>query len=247
MTGQPLAVVGTGLVTGVGLSVPAACAAIRCAIDGFQETRFMDAGGEWIIGCEVPLEQPWRGAAKLARMLAMALRECAATASDLELESVPVLLCLAEADRPGRSDQLADQVSQQASAALGIRFHEQSMVIEYGRVGTAVALLQARRLIYQERIPQAIVAGVDSLLAGPTIRVFEERDQVLTGRNSDGFIPGEAASAVLIQAPRPGDAPGLTCRGLGFGVEQATEDLGEPLRADGLVKAIRDAHHRCGV
>jgi len=33
----------------------------------------------------------------------------------------------------------------------------------------------------------------------------------------------------------------LICRGLGFGVEQATEDSEQPLRADGLVKAIRDA------
>ena len=46
-----------GLVTGVGLDAPSTCAAIRCAIDAFDETRFMDAGGEWIMGCEVPLEQ----------------------------------------------------------------------------------------------------------------------------------------------------------------------------------------------
>ena len=59
MTAQPLAIVGSGMVTGVGLSAPASCAAIRCAIDNFQETRFMDSGGEWLLGCEVPLEQPW--------------------------------------------------------------------------------------------------------------------------------------------------------------------------------------------
>ncbi len=241
MTGQPLAIAGTGMVTGVGLSAPAACAAIRCAIDGFQETRFMDAGGEWILGCEVPLEQSWRGAVKLAKMLAMALRECAATAPNLELESVPVLLCLAEGERPGRLPRLTDQVAQQVTKELGIRFHEKSTVIAYGRVGTAVALLQARRLIYEERIPQVLIAGVDSLLAGPTIQAFEERDLLLTSRNSDGFIPGEAASAVLVQAPRTGGGPQLICRGLGFDIEKATEDSGEPLRADGLTKAIRDA------
>ncbi|WP_089724486.1 3-oxoacyl-ACP synthase [Candidatus Thiosymbion oneisti] len=241
MTGQPLAVVGTGLVTGVGLYAPAACAAIRCAIDGFQETRFRDAGGDWIIGCEVPLEQPWRGTTKLVKMLAMAVQECAATVPQLELEAVPILLCFAEADRPGRLDQLTDQVAHQVSTELGIRFHEKSLVIEYGRVGTVVALRQARRLIYEARIPRVLVAGVDSLLIGSTLQACEKRGLLLTSQNSDGFIPGEAASALLLQAPRPAGAPQLICRGLGFGVEPATEDSEEPLRADGLVKAIRDA------
>jgi len=94
---------------------------------------------------------------------------------------------------------------------------------------------------YEEGLPQVIVAGVDSLLAAPTIQAYEERDLVLTSQNSDGFIPGEAASAVLVQAPRRGAPPRLICRGLGFGAEQATEDSEQPLRADGLTKAIRDA------
>lgn len=241
MTGQPLAIAGSGLVTGVGLSAPAACAAIRCALDRFEETRFMGPGGDWLMGSEVPLEQPWRGTTKLSQMLAMALRECAATAPRLALASVPILLCLAEMDRPGRLHALAEQVSRQTSAELGLAFHDRSQVIERGHVGLGVALLQARRLIYQEGHPQVLVAGVDSLLVGPTIRALEEQDRLLTSRNSDGFIPGEGAAAILLEPPRPEGGPQLTCRGLGFGVERATEDSGEPLRADGLVAAIREA------
>lgn len=241
MTGQPLAIAGSGMVTGVGLSAPATCAAIRCAIDGFKETRFLDSGGEWIMGCEVPLEEPWRGTTKLAKMLAMALRECATSNGELKLESVPILLCLAEAERPGRLQDLTDRVSEQVTEELGIQFHENSTVIARGHVGAAVALLQARRLIYEEQIPQVIVAGVDSLLVGSAISAYEERDRVLTSQNSDGFIPGEAAAAVLIRRPATRAGPQLICRGLGFGVETATEDSGEPLRADGLVSAITSA------
>lgn len=65
MSAQPLAIQATGMVTGVGLDTASSCA----AIDNFQETRFMDAGGEWIQGCEVPLEQPWRGIRKLESRL----------------------------------------------------------------------------------------------------------------------------------------------------------------------------------
>ncbi len=41
----------TGMVTGVGLSAPAACAAIRCGIAAFEETRFM-FDGEWLLCAE---------------------------------------------------------------------------------------------------------------------------------------------------------------------------------------------------
>ncbi len=73
---KPIAVIATGMITGVGLDAPSSCAAIRCAIDNFQETRFIDRHGEWIVGSEVPLDPPVRGRAKLVRMAASAIGEC---------------------------------------------------------------------------------------------------------------------------------------------------------------------------
>ena len=110
MNGQALAIKGSGMVSGVGLSAPASCAAIRCAISNFQETRFMDSGGEWIMGSSVPLEKPWRGIPKLAKMLASVLRECIACEPSLNINKVPILLCLAEEDRPGRLQDLDNQI-----------------------------------------------------------------------------------------------------------------------------------------
>lgn len=242
MTNQPLAIVSSGMVTGVGLSAPASCAAIRCAIDDFQETRFMDAGGEWIIGSSVPLEQPWRGIAKLSKMLVSVLKECIACDPKLTLEQVPILLCLAEKDRPGRFDDLGNQVFIETQKELAIRFHEKSAIIEQGRIGVAVALNHARKLIYEEGLPQVIIAGVDSLLVGPSLRSFEEGERLMTTVNSNGFIPGEAASAVLVQAPGKSSEPQLFCLGIGYGTEKSTVDAEDiPLRADGLVQAIRSA------
>ena len=247
MTSQPLAIVGSGMVTGVGLSAPASCAAIRCAIDDFQETRFMDAGGEWIIGSSVPLEQPWRGIAKLSKMLVSVLKECMACDPKLTLEQVPILLCLAEEDRPGRFDDLGNQVFIETQKELGIRFHEKSVIIEQGRVGVAVALNHARKLIYEENLPHVIIAGVDSLLVGPSLRSFEERERLMTTVNSNGFIPGEAASAVLVQAPGKSSEPQLFCLGIGYGTEKSTVDAEDiPLRADGMAQAIRNALSEAG-
>ena len=56
--GQPLAIGRTGLVTSVGLSAPAACAAIRAKLTNPSETRFIDSHGEWIMAHQVPLDAP---------------------------------------------------------------------------------------------------------------------------------------------------------------------------------------------
>src|SRR5947208_228859 len=99
---KPLAIIASGMVTGVGLNAPSSCAAIRCGIDNFSETRFMDKGGEWIMGSQVPLEQPWRGLPKLIQMVLPPINECLAYIGKVRPEQIPLLLCVAEKERPGR-------------------------------------------------------------------------------------------------------------------------------------------------
>ena len=70
-----LAVKACAMVSSVGLNAPAACAAIRCLLNDFAETGFTDSYGEWITAAQVPLENPWRGRAKLAHMASKALME----------------------------------------------------------------------------------------------------------------------------------------------------------------------------
>ena len=75
MPAPPLAVLGVGLVSGLGLTAES-CAAIRCGINNFQETRFIGSSGDWLVGSAVELEEPWRGMTKLSKMAARAVREC---------------------------------------------------------------------------------------------------------------------------------------------------------------------------
>src|SRR5262249_9772347 len=86
---NPVAILSAGMVTGVGLDAASSCAAIRCAIDNFSETRFIDRGGEWIIGSQVPLEQGWRGLAKLVHMVAPPIRECLAHTGSTAPHQIP--------------------------------------------------------------------------------------------------------------------------------------------------------------
>ncbi|MCK7582583.1 MAG: hypothetical protein MZV65_48085 [Chromatiales bacterium] len=58
-------------------------------------------------------------------------------------------------------------------------------------------------------------------------------------RNSNGFMPGEGAGAAAGRASRGQGR--IACAGIGFGMEKAHIDSGEPLRADGLSAAIKGA------
>lgn len=234
-----VAILSSGMVTGVGLDAPASCAAIRVGITGFVETHFMFAG-EWLIGCPVPFEEPWRGREKLLRMVVPAIEECLAGLDGTPTQEIPLLLCLAELNRPGRFAGLDDSFLEEVQARLGRRFHPESTIIAKGRIGGVDALDRARELLAARR-PYCVIAGVDTLLVAQTLAAYEAKARLQTGANSDGFIPGEAAAALLVGPVRTLPEPQLMCVGVGYGTEPAAVDSGEPLRADGLVAAFKEA------
>jgi 3-oxoacyl-[acyl-carrier-protein] synthase-1 len=238
---QPVAILASGMVTGVGFTSASTCAAIRCAIANFTETRFMDKGGEWIIGAQVPLEGPWRGRAKLVKMVVPAIRECLASLDGIPPTKVPLFLCVAEPDRPGRLDGLDQTLLVEVQVELGAKFHPNSKVIPGGKVGGANALALARQWLQGLRGDYCIIAGVDSYLVGGTLAAYEEHTRVLTSVNHDGFIPGEAGAAVVVGLPGKARGVGIHCLGIGQGQEQATMLSEQPLKADGLVMAIKHA------
>lgn len=239
MSAQPLAVLRTGLVTSVGLTAPAACAAIRAGLANPTETRFKDSAGGWLMCHSVALPRPWRGIEKLARMAAMAIEEALVDTPRQEWERIPLLICVAERTRPGREDGIEDELLNRIYALLELSLAPDSLVVPYGRVGAAVALLRARQSVYENKAPAALIVGADSLLSWPTLRELDARRRLLTQANSNGVIAGEGAGAVLVG--RPTASPQLLIEGIGFGTEACHIDTDEPLRAEGLTHAIKNA------
>ena len=164
MSKTDLAIVRAGLVTSVGLSAPASCAAFRSKISNPSETRFIDSGGQWIMAHQVELEQPWRGLTKLAKMAAMAIDEAMQAASATwpraRWRQLPLLLCVAEKDRPGRTEGLDDRLLPMIAAELGVTFAEDSVVVAHGRAGVGVALVAARGLVGEGRAEALLGAPV---------------------------------------------------------------------------------------
>ena len=237
------AVLACGMTTAIGLDAPSSCAALRARLDRFAETRFISRDGVWITGAEVPLQTPWRGLARHVHLLVGPIRECLAWANAAP-DEIPFFLCVAEPERAGRVDGLNDRLGVELQRELDCGFHPASEVLAYGPVGGTVALDQARQLIASGTAPAAIVAGVDSLLTAGTLRAYDRNNRLLTEANSDGFIAGEAGAALLVG---PAERNALTLLGIGYGVEAATLDSGEPLRADGLTMAMRGALTAAGL
>jgi 3-oxoacyl-[acyl-carrier-protein] synthase-1 len=234
-----LAVIASGMVTPVGFSAASSCAAMRAGIDGGAETRFM-FDGQWLTGCVVPFAENCRGREKLVQMAMGAIRECFDAAGDIPSHEIPLLLCLAEPNRPGGFTMADASLLGEIQDRLGYRFHPESQVIARGRVGGVEALACADALI-KDRRPLVIFAGVDSFLNTPTLSAYHALGRLKTEENSDGFIPGEAGAAVLVGAPGRTASPELRCLGIGWGKEPAYIGADKPIKADGLVQAIRHA------
>jgi 3-oxoacyl-[acyl-carrier-protein] synthase-1 len=236
-----LAVQASAMVCHVGLTAPAACAAIRCGLNNFAETRFMDNAGQWITGAEVPLPIPWRGRSKLAQMAAMAVREAVTGMDPNTFNNVPLLLCLAEPDRPGRIPDQDQLLLGEVEQILGYPFHPSSSVISKGRVSGVWAVEKARMLLTESRCRHCLIVGVDTYLTAPTLAAYLAESRILTDDNSDGFIPGEAGCAVLLARAPNAPKAAVVITGLGFGLENAHIRSEMPLRGDGMVLAVKNA------
>lgn len=241
----PMAITRTGLVTSVGLGAQESCAAFRAKLTNPTETRFIGSDGQWIMAHQVALEQPWRGLTKLAKMAARAIGEALEGIPKAHWDQLPLLLCVAEAERPGRLDGLDDRLFLQIQEELGVRFSAASAVVPQGRVGVAVALMQARKLLADGAHARVLIAATDSLLTWPTLRHYQQEDRLLTERNSNGFMPGEGAGALLVESAS-GLQGELLCSGIGFGREAAHINSEEPLRAEGLTQALKAALGEAG-
>ncbi len=246
MTSAPLAILGCGLISGVGLTAAESCAAVRAGLNNFQETRFLHKG-QWLVGSVVALEAPWRSLDKLAKMAARAVAECFAASGDEAPEHIPVLVCVSEIERPGRLEGLAPGFLKSIGAELAIRLHPLSRVLAVGRVGGLEAFVHARRMLSEGQCTRIIVVGVDSYFTSDTLAAYADEQRLLSDDNSDGFIPGEAAAAVLLGSVAYAARAPCLVRGVGFGSESAFLGSGMPLRAQGLCDAIRAALEDAGL
>jgi 3-oxoacyl-[acyl-carrier-protein] synthase-1 len=246
-TGTSLSILASGMVTAVGFNSPASCAAIRAGISGTRESHLWHAqSGQYLTAAKVQLPQWWHGLGKLADLVAPAIHECLAAAGNVPAAQIPLLLGVAGEERPFRLEGLEEQLLREIESRLEVRFHGASQCMPRGQVSGVAGLQAAERLLSMQRVPCCIIAGVDSLLEPRVADAYVRRRRLLTPDNSNGFIPGEAGCAVLVghAAPR---AEQLRVLGMSLTRERASIESEEPLRAEGLTQAVREALAQAGL
>lgn len=232
----------TSMVCPVGFNAVSACAAKRAGISAFADLPYVDNSAQPIVGAAVPgLDLMLPRASRLLALLAKALKDLLGDEPEMHWNRVPLLVCLAESERPGGSAQLATSIVERLQQALKLRFHPKSSgVLATGHTAGFDALREAQRLIRSGEVQSCVVCGVDSLLNAATLLWLDAHYRLKTPANRDGVIPGEAAAAVLIQGSPLAD----TCtqlEGLGFGKEDAPILSEKPLLGRGLTAAARSA------
>ncbi len=193
-----ICIVGVGAVTPVGLTAPSAAAAVRAGIPGFGEHAFMvDRQGEPMIVAAVPsLGDESEGNDRFSRLAIHASREALATveAQRRELGSISLFLGLPP-QRPGRPAELERQLVDTLGRTLGISSVE---CIATGHSAGLMAVEAASRKVVANPSGFYLAGGVDSYLEPATLEWLEGNDQLHSGDNAYGFLPGEAAGFCLL-------------------------------------------------
>jgi len=227
-------------------------AAMRCGYDGFEETSFTQPYNlEKQLGAIVSNESNIRGLAKLIELCSNTVNEIKQKVS-INFSEVPLYLCLQEVSRPG-SFEMEDLQAELFTYILKIldikKLHPHSRAYVKGKAGFTSALKEAQVDIYTNKHKQLLIVCVDSLINNASLDYYSgdmygEGCRLLTDNNSNGFIPGEAASAILLSKPT-GEDNEIIISGVGTARETATiYNEEELLKGIGLSQAIMEASNQ---
>jgi len=242
-----LIVVASGMLTAVGYNAPATLAALRAGVSGVRSLTWPDPeSGKRVRCARVWLPQRHAGTDLLADLLAPAVDECLAAAGRSDTENIPLLLGVAQSVRRGRPADVDQNLLRQIYQRIDAPSCALSRIHPGDQSGCAFALLEAQRLLAGGYADRVLIGGVDSLLERRTIMAYAESRRLLTAANFNGFLPGEAGTAVMV-ASAPGEKGGLRIVGTGHAEETATIEDTEALRGSALTSAIKTALASAGL
>lgn len=243
---SPALVTGIGAVTPLGRNAWTSAAAARAGACGFREHPYLiDTGGEPVRVAAVHLDEELQGVERLGRLLTMAIDEALQAAPDLMQIEFFVGM---PPPRPGIPGTLPAVLREIVVRRYGRRVAAVHGLAS-GHASSLLGMKDALRAVATGAASACIVAGVDSYLDAETLEWIEQCDQLHGGgplNNAWGFIPGEAAAAVLLEA-RASSRPLLAeLVSVGAGMETKLIKTDTVCIAEGLTQAFREALRALG-
>ena len=241
---RPLAVCGLGMVSCLAWGAKINAAAMRCGYSNFLPTEFyIERTREQQLGA-VAFDCERVGTDRLVEMAGPAIEE-ALQGGQSPITKIPIIVNFPTAmETPGTWPDGLHNVffHELQSRFTNLTFTLDSLYHRAGKFGIVKGLSQAQTLLYDTQHEYVLLLGVDSLLNNHRIKLYEnynDMQRLLGEENPDGFIPGEAAVAVLLAKPNGTEQTCIT--GIGYGMEQAVVDSEAVLKAEGLTAAIQNA------
>ncbi|NBN46021.1 3-oxoacyl-ACP synthase [Proteus sp. G2626] len=188
-----LSIISAGLYTPIGTDLPSTISAIRAGLDHFKETEFRDRLYECIIGSQLYECSIW-GPARFIKMINNVINESIKN-TNIDKKEIQLCLILPENNRPGIYDQWLDIISE----SILPDFHKTSKSLNKGKAGISEALELVNNTLLEKTANVALIVGCDSYFNAETINYYLNNNRLLNSENSDGFIPGEGAGAILLK------------------------------------------------
>jgi 3-oxoacyl-[acyl-carrier-protein] synthase-1 len=235
-----LAIQSFGAVTAAGPSAARTMGAIHARIQLYGDTKVAGPAGDPITGALAPLSTRHGRLDRIAGLGRLALADCADGLPPSPL-ALPVILCAADsADLDGAETTLLEAIL--AGAPFPVD-RARSRVIARGKEALPEALTVVARLLAGREVAGCLLVGADSLIAPKRLRRLVRDGLVQDGINSDGFLPGEGAAALLL-APHADRGTKAIVAGIG-GARDAALAKGDAATGraigDALVQALADA------
>lgn len=255
MAWASLQVAGIGMVTSVGIDAGQTCASIRAGINRFRElddyvvlpdeSSFEE--GELLIGARVPFLQDTVNVARTPSLLFAALQDLIekAAITRRKIAAMRLFVVLPANEAPRASNQATEQsIRERLRVMLGNRDNE-PVLISIGKHGVYQALQQAMLELNQGLHGGVILLVVDSLHDAKVLDKLDRQGRLKSARNLGGFIPGEAAVALLLRKSESNENTGegihVQFSTIGIGTESNTISADFPSSGVGLSEAIRAA------
>jgi 3-oxoacyl-[acyl-carrier-protein] synthase-1 len=254
---RSLAVTAASAITAAGADVDQTCSSIRAGVTRLREHAYYEStphDPEWeegdplvvaaVDGVDPLLDGPARLVALLKPALADLFRRAGLKRRDLAEHAL--LVALPAPDDAVASWGLGDAFVEGLCRELGLSFAA-TRSSRAGHAGVFELLREAGALLAAGGARSCIVAGVDSYLSEDRMQRLDGAWRLKSARNVDGFCPGEAAAALLVEAEKPARARGAPIQAvvsaLGLAAEPETVSSDRQSTGRGLTEALRGAMH----